>query len=47
MSACQRASKLLLCYGRVSPRDGGTWTVAHRDRLAAQRFDEPALALAY
>ncbi len=29
------------------PKERGTWTVAHRDWLAAQRFDEPALALAY
>jgi transposase len=47
MRARHRVSKLLLRYGRVYPRERGTWTVAHRDWLAAQRFDEPALALAY
>lgn len=45
--ARHRVSKLLLRYGRVYPRERGTWTVTHRDWLAAQRFDEPALALAY
>jgi transposase len=47
MRARHRVSKLLLRYGRVYPQGRGTWTVAHRDWLAAQRFDEPALALAY
>ena len=47
MRARHRVSKLLLRHGRVYPKDRGTWTVAHRDWLAAQRFDEPALALAY
>ena len=47
MRARHRVSKLLLRYGRVYPKERGTWTVAHRDWLAAQRFDEPALALAY
>jgi len=47
MRARHRVSKLLLRYGRVYPKDRGTWTVAHRDWLAAQRFDEPALELAY
>jgi transposase len=47
MRARHRVSKLLLRHGRVYPKDRGTWTVAHRDWLAKQRFDEPALALAY
>jgi transposase len=47
MRARHRVSKLLLRYGRIYPKERGTWTVAHRDWLAAQRFDEPALALAY
>ena len=47
MRARHRVSKLLLRYGRVYPQERGTWTVAHRDWLAVQRFDEPALALAY
>ena len=47
MRARHRVSKLLLRYGRIYPHEHGTWTVAHRTWLAAQRFDEPALALAY
>jgi transposase len=47
MRARHRVSKLLLRHGRVWPKDRGTWTVAHRDWLAGQRFDEPALGLAY
>lgn len=47
MRARHRVSKLLLRYGRVYPRERGTWTLAHREWLAAQRFDEPALTLAY
>jgi transposase len=47
MRARHRVSKLLLRYGRVYPRERGSWTLAHRDWLAAQRFEEPALALAY
>ena len=47
MRSRHRVSKLLLRHGRVYPKERGTWTVAHRDWLAAQRFDEPALALAY
>ena len=47
MRSRHRVSKLLLRHGRVYPKDRGTWTVAHRDWLAKQRFDEPALALAY
>lgn len=47
MRARHRVSKLLLRHGRVYPKERGTWTVAHRTWLAAQRFEEPALALAY
>jgi len=47
MRARQRVSKLLLRHGRVWPAEKAAWTVAHRDWLARQRFDEPALALAY
>jgi transposase len=47
MRARHRVSKLLLRYGRIYPKERGSWTVAHRDWLAAQHFDEPALALAY
>jgi transposase len=47
MRARHRVSKLLLRHGRVYPKDRGTWTVAHRDWLSQQRFDESALALAY
>jgi len=47
MRARHRVSKLLLRHGRVYPRERGTWTVTHRNWLASQRFDEPALALAY
>jgi transposase len=46
MRARHRVSKLLLRHGRVWPKGRGTWTVADRDWLAAQRFDEPALELA-
>jgi len=41
----QRVSKLLLRYGRVY--DGGTWTQAHRQWLAAQRFEHVPTELAY
>jgi transposase len=47
MRSRHRVSKLLLRHGCVYPKERGTWTVAHRNWLAAQRFDEPALALAY
>jgi transposase len=40
-------SKQLLRYGRVYPKGRSTWTQAHRDWLAGQRFDEPAAELAY
>jgi transposase len=40
-----RVSKLLLRYGRVY--DGSTWTQAHRQWLAAQRFDHVATELAF
>ena len=47
MRSRHRVSKLLLRQGRVYPAERGTWTVAHRDWLAAQRFAQPALQLAY
>ncbi len=47
MRSRHRVSKLLLRYGRVYPAGQTAWTAAHRDWLAAQRFDEPALELAY
>jgi hypothetical protein len=40
-----RVSKLLLRYGRV--HGGGTWTQAHRQWLAAQRFEHVPTELAY
>jgi transposase len=40
-----RVSKLLLRYGRVD--GGGTWTQAHRQWLAAQRFEHVPTELAY
>lgn len=46
MRARHRTSKLLLRQGIVY--SGGTaWTVAHHDWLRRQRFDSPALAIAY
>ena len=47
MRCRHRVSKLLLRQGRVWPAGRGTWTVAHREWLAAQRFAQPALELAY
>ena len=47
MRCRHRVSKLLLRHGRVWPAERGTWTVAHRDWLAGQRFSQPALQLAY
>lgn len=47
MRARHRVSKLLLRQGRVYPAGKKAWTVEHRDWLARQRFDEPALTLAY
>ena len=47
MRCRHRVSKLLLRHGRIYPATGSTWTVAHRDWLAAQRFDQPALTLTY
>jgi transposase len=41
-----RVSKLLLRYGRVYD-SGGTWTQAHRQWLAAQRFEHVATEFAY
>jgi transposase len=45
MRCRHRVSKLLLLHGRVY--DGSAWTKTHRQRLAQQRFDEPAAELAY
>jgi transposase len=47
MRSRHRVSKMLLRHGRVYPKGRGAWTAAHRDWLSRQRFDEPALALAY
>jgi transposase len=47
MRARHRVSKLLLRHGRVWPKDRSTWTQQHREWLAQQRFDQPALHLAY
>jgi transposase len=47
MRARHRVSKLLLRHGRIYPGPASTWTVAHRDWLAGQRFDQPPLMLAY
>jgi transposase len=44
--ARQRLSKFLLRHGRVF-RDGSAWTIKHESWLAAQRFEEPALAATY
>jgi transposase len=41
-----RVSKLLLRHGRVYERGGGTWTQAHRQWLAGQRFPHPPSELA-
>ncbi len=41
-----RVSKLLLRYGRVYD-GGGTWTQAHRQWLAGQRFEHVPTELAY
>ena len=45
--ARHRVSKLLLRHGRVYPLQAGTWTQQHRAWLGRQRFDQPALQLAY
>jgi transposase len=45
MRARHRVSKLLLRQGRVYAKASGTWTHAHRQWLAQQRFDEPHLDL--
>jgi transposase len=42
-----RVSKLLLRYGRVYERSGGTWTQRHRQWLAVQRFEHVPTELAY
>jgi len=44
--ARNRLSKFLLRHGRVW-RDGSAWTHKHESWLAAQSFDEPALAATY
>jgi len=41
----QRLTAMLMRHGRIW-RDGCYWTAAHRQQLAAQRFDDPALASA-
>ena len=45
MRARHRLSKLLLRHGRLYP--ASAWTKAHAAWLARQRFDQPALALAF
>lgn len=47
MRARHRVSKLLLRHGQVYPRDKSAWTLEHRQWLAARRFDQPNLQLAY
>lgn len=47
MRSRHRVSKLLLRQGRVYERQASTWTQAHRQWLAGQRFTEPATELAY
>ena len=47
MRARHRVSKLLLRHGRVYPKAAGTWTQAHREWLARQRFDDANLDLVY
>lgn len=42
-----RVSKLLLRYGRVYDRAGGTWTQEHRRWLGAQQFEHAPTELAY
>ncbi len=44
MRCRHRVSKLLLRHGRVWPAEPTTWTVAHRDWLAGQRFDAAGAA---
>ena len=41
--AQQRLTAMLLRHGRVR-RSGSCWTQAHEQRIAGQRFEEPALA---
>jgi transposase len=45
MRARHRLSKLLLRHGRVY--EASAWSIAHDGWLRAQRFEEPALALAF
>jgi transposase len=42
----QRLATFLLRHGRVW-RDSGAWTIAHRQWLDAQRFDDPALTVTF
>lgn len=44
--AQQRIGAMLLRHGRIW-RGGDTWTMTHRQWLAAQRFDDPALQAAF
>jgi transposase len=44
--ARQRLGKFLLRHGRVW-RDSGAWTLAHRDWINRQRFDDAALTLTF
>jgi transposase len=46
MRCRHRVSKLLLLHGRIYP-ETSTWTQAHRQWLARQRFDETSTELAY
>jgi hypothetical protein len=43
--AQQRITAMLMRHGRIW-RSGSYWTLAHEKWIAAQRFDEPALAAA-
>lgn len=47
MRSRHRVSKLLLRHGRVWPEGRSAWTKRHREWLARQQFEQPALALAY
>jgi transposase len=44
--ARQRLGKFLLRHGRVW-RDSSAWTLAHRDWINQQRFDDPALTITF
>jgi transposase len=47
MRSRHRVSKLLLRHGRVYAQQAGTWTQQHRAWIGRQRFEQPALQLAY